>query len=181
MPRPISSRLAAWVRFVACSNTGRDTMSLIGTRGRPTGPENGFVERSTAETFLTQPGSPAMSAAPQSLATFFHRIIPVAAVAVMLLISTGAFTGCAASARFETTGGGHPISATVTGPLTIDSRETHATITTPSGTVTIERTRARIGDEPWQTIPEHVPVRVSMSTHTVSLHAGPVTISRTMR
>lgn len=100
---------------------------------------------------------------------------------VVVCLSMGSLVACATSRRVETTGGGHPIVATVTGPLTIDSRATHATITADSGTVTVERTRARISDDPWETIPEHVPVRVTMSKHTVSIRAGSVTISRTMR
>ena len=120
-----------------------------------------------------------MNAAPRTPATLSRRIRAAAAAA--LLFSLGSLAACASAARFETTGGGHPIVATVTGPLTVDSRATHATIATPSGTVTIERTRARIADGPWETIPEHVPVRVTMSKHTVSIRAGSVTISRTMR
>jgi hypothetical protein len=88
---------------------------------------------------------------------------------------------CVTSARFETTGGGHPISATVNGHVTIDSLDTHATIATQTGSVTIERTRARIADGPWETIPEHVAVKVTMSKHAVSIRAGAVTIARTMR
>lgn len=120
-----------------------------------------------------------MNAAPHTPAPLSRRL-RVAAAAV-LFISLGSLAACATSARFETTGGGHPIVATVTGPLTVDSRATHATIATPSGVVTIERTRARIGDGPWEPIPEHVPVRVRMSKHTVSIRAGSVTIARTMR
>jgi hypothetical protein len=101
-----------------------------------------------------------------------------AAIVAAAVVSLAA---CATSARFETIGGGHPIVASVTGPHTIESRETHATIATQSGVVTVERTRTRIDDGPWTTIPEHVPVLVEISTHTVSIHAGPVTVARTMR
>lgn len=139
---------------------------------------NGCAFGSTTETFRTRLCSPAMNA-PRLPATLSRRFRVAAATVVC--ISMSLLAACATSARFETTGGGHPISATVSGPLTIDSRDTHATITSPSGNVTIERTRARIADGPWETIPERVPVRVRMSKHTVSIHAGPVTISRTMR
>jgi hypothetical protein len=107
--------------------------------------------------------------------------IRVAAAAVVFISSVVALASCGASARLETTGGGHPIFATVTGPHTIESRATHATITTQSGIVTVERTRARIADGSWENIPEHVPVRVTMSKHAVSIRAGSVTISRTTR
>ena len=120
-----------------------------------------------------------MNAAPRSPATLSHRI-RVAAAAVVF-ISMGFLAACATSARFETTGGGHPIFATVNGPHTIESRATHTTITTRSGIVTVERTRARIADGSWETIPEHVPVRVMMSKHAVSIRAGSVAISRTIR
>ena len=120
-----------------------------------------------------------MNASPRSLATHSDRIrLAAAAVVVASVVSLAA---CASAARFETRGGGHPILATVNGPHTIESRETHATIASQSGAVTVDRTRARIADGPWETIPENVPVRVTMSSHTVSIRAGSVTISRTTR
>lgn len=97
------------------------------------------------------------------------------------IASVVCLAACASSARFETTGGGHPVVAFVTGPHRIDSRDTHATISTPSAVVTVERTRTRVDDGPWTTIPERVPVRIDISTHTVSIRAGSVTVSRTMR
>jgi hypothetical protein len=120
-----------------------------------------------------------LNAAPRSPVTLSHRIRLAAAAVVV--VSTVSLAACATSARFETTGGGHSIFATVNGPLTIESRETHATIATQSWVVTVERTRARIANGSWETIPEHVPVRVTMSKHAVSIRAGSVTISRTMR
>jgi hypothetical protein len=97
------------------------------------------------------------------------------------MVSMVSLAACSTAARFETRGGGHPIRVTVEGSHTIDSRESHATIATRAAVVTIERARARIADGPWEVIPEHVPVRVTMSEHAVSIHAGAVTISRTTR
>jgi hypothetical protein len=45
----------------------------------------------------------------------------------------------------------------------------------------VERTRARIADNPWQAIPQDVPVHISISKHVVSVRAGSVTMSRTIR
>lgn len=158
---------------------GVDWLLRVGTRGRRTSPESAVAKRSRTATFLVRPCSPSMNADSRRPATL-SRWFRVAAAAVVCL-SMSSLVACETSARFETTGGGHPISATVSGPLTIDSRDTHATIASPSGIVTIERTRARIDDGPWETIPEDVPLRVTMSKHTVSIRAGSVTIVRTIR
>jgi hypothetical protein len=91
------------------------------------------------------------------------------------------FGGCTNRAHFETSGGGHKIFASVEGGHSIESRATHAAITSQFGEVMIERDRARIDQGRWEKIPENVPVKTSISKHTVSIRAGAVTISRTMR
>lgn len=102
-------------------------------------------------------------------------------LAAAALASTVCLGACATATRFETAGGGHPIVAFVSGSHTVDSRDTQATISTPSGIVTVERTRTRIDAGAWTTIPDQVPVRIDMSTDTISIRAGSVTVSRTIR
>jgi hypothetical protein len=93
--------------------------------------------------------------------------------------SVVSLAACATTARFETSGAGHPIFATVQGAHTIESRDTHATIAAEGGVVRVERDRARIADGPWEAIPAHVPVRITIAKRSVSVRAGAVTISRT--
>jgi hypothetical protein len=50
-------------------------------------------------------------------------------------------------------------------------------IATQSGVVTVEQTRARTADGPWETIPENVPVQMTMANHAMSIRGGAVTIS----
>ena len=131
------------------------------------------TEKTHAETLPLQPCSWDMNT------PFFSRIrLAAAALVAAAAVSVAA---CATATHIETSGGGHQILASVNGPHTIESHETGATIASHSGAVTVERTRARIADGPWTTIPEHAPVRVRMSKHVVSIQAGPVTISRTIR
>jgi predicted PhzF superfamily epimerase YddE/YHI9 len=99
----------------------------------------------------------------------------------MMVASVVSLTACATNARFETSGAGHPIFATVHGAHTIESRDTHVTIATEAGVVRVERDRARIADGPWEAIPTHVPVRITIAKRSMSLRAGSVTMSRTMR
>ena len=103
------------------------------------------------------------------------------AAAAIVAASAVSVAACATATHLETSGGGHQILAAVDGSHTIESHETHATIASHSGAVTVERTRARIADGPWTTIPEHAPVRIRLSKHVVSIRAGSVTISRTIR
>jgi hypothetical protein len=100
---------------------------------------------------------------------------------VLAIASILFLTGCIHRERFETSGGGHKISAVVEGGLTAESHATHAAISSPFGAVTIEPGRARIDQGPWQKIPENAFVQMRISKHTVSIRAGSVSMTRTVR
>jgi PBP1b-binding outer membrane lipoprotein LpoB len=89
-------------------------------------------------------------------------------------------TGCAKSTHVTTKAGGHEIRAEIVGNHSIDTQPDRGTISSSHGTVTIERTRVKVDDADWTTIPEGVPVEVSISKGTVRLAAGKVTIKRTV-
>jgi hypothetical protein len=88
--------------------------------------------------------------------------------------------GCAKSTHLATKAGGHEIRAEIVGDHSIDTQPERGRISSPYGTVTIERARAKIDDASWTAIPEGVPVTVSISKGTVRLAAGQVTIKRTV-
>jgi hypothetical protein len=100
--------------------------------------------------------------------------------AALLVSSLLLFAGCVHPSQFETTGGGHRIFARVEGPHVVESHATHAVISSPFGVVTIEHNRARIDQGSWEKIPENVAVEMRITKHKVSIHAGAVTITRTM-
>jgi hypothetical protein len=90
-----------------------------------------------------------------------------------------ALTGCHKSTQIVTSAAGHPITAMVEGTHSVDTQPTGAVIRSEFGKVTIERTRVQLDSVRWTTIPQHVPVRVSISSHKQWLSAGPVTITQT--
>ena len=105
------------------------------------------------------------------------RVTAMAALAGLWL----AITGCHQSTRVTTHAAGHEIQAVIAGAHAITSQPDHGTISSPSGKITIEPTRVKLGNAPWTTIPEAVPVEVRMSKGKLWLHAGRVTIKQTVR
>lgn len=114
-----------------------------------------------------------------SVHTSSYNLAP--ALRALLLVLPLVLAGCASRERFETSGGGHQIVGDVEGPqVVIESRETHAAVSSPFGNVTIERDRAQIDQAGWVKIPENIPVKMSISKHKVSIRAGAVSMTRTI-
>ncbi len=90
-----------------------------------------------------------------------------------------AMTGCHKSTHIVTSAAGHPITAVVEGNHSVDTQPTGAVIRSQFGKVTIERDRVQFDAARWTTIPEDVPVKISISNHKQWLTAGPVTITQT--
>jgi hypothetical protein len=90
-------------------------------------------------------------------------------------------TSCMKSTKITTNAGGHRIRAVIAGEHSINSQPERGTISGPFGKITIERARVQIDDAPWTTIPEAVPVEVSILKGKVLLTAGFVTVKRTSR
>jgi len=105
----------------------------------------------------------------------YGSVTMVALLGLVMLI-----TGCAKSTHLTTRAGGHEIRAEIVGNHSIDTQPERGTISSSYGTVTIERTRVKVDDADWTTIPEGVPVEVSISKGTVRLAAGKVTVKRTV-
>jgi hypothetical protein len=99
-----------------------------------------------------------------------------AIIGLMLVI-----TSCMKSTKITANAGGHQIRAVIAGDHSINSQPERGTISSPFGKITIERARVQIDDAPWTTIPEAVPVEVSISKGKVLLTAGSVTVKRTSR
>ena len=110
-----------------------------------------------------------------SVANDFRFIMAVMLGLVMLVI-----TGCAKSTHLTTKAGGHEIRAEIVGNHSLDTQPERGTISSSYGSVTIERTRAKIDDAQWTAIPEGVPVEVKISKGTVRLAAGKVTVRRSV-
>jgi hypothetical protein len=90
-----------------------------------------------------------------------------------------ALTGCHKSTHLATSAAGHQITAVVEGNHSVDTQPTGTVIRGQFGKVTIERARVQLNSVRWTTIPEDVPVKVSISSHKQWLTAGPVTITQT--
>ena len=90
-----------------------------------------------------------------------------------------ALTGCHKSTHIVTSAAGHPITAVVEGNHSVDTQRTGAVIRSQFGKVTIERARVQLDSVRWTTIPEDVPIKVSISSHKQWLTAGPVTVTQT--
>jgi len=106
-----------------------------------------------------------------------HRTTVIALLGILML----AVNGCTKSTRVTTSAAGHEINAVIAGNHSIDSQSGQGVITSEFGQITIERTRVKLGDAPWTTIPENVSVEVSISKGKLWLAAGNVTTSRTIR
>jgi len=104
------------------------------------------------------------------------RFIMTAVLGFVMLV----ITGCAKSTHLTTKAGGHEIRAEIVGNHSINTQPDRGTISSPYGTVIIERTRAKFDDAAWTAIPDGVPVEVSISKGTMRLAAGRVTIKRTI-
>lgn len=105
------------------------------------------------------------------------NISRLAVSALFTLLILG-LSGCAKSTQITTSAGGHPIYAEIVGNHAIDSQA--GTISSPYGTITIERARAKFDDAQWTAIPEGVPVKVKIAKGKLWLAAGSVTIKRTI-
>jgi hypothetical protein len=98
-----------------------------------------------------------------------------------LVVLMLALAGCGKSTQITTHAAGHPISIVVEGDPSIDSQAEIGVISSRFGKVRIEPARVQLDDGGWTTIPEEVPVVVSISRRTLLVAAGSVTINRTKR
>ena len=105
---------------------------------------------------------------------------PSFATAALLIFLLSATTGCTKSTHVTTSAAGHQVSADIEGNHSLETKPDQAVISSPFGTVTIERARVRFDDAPWTKIPERAPIKVRISKHKLRMTSGTVTVTRTI-
>jgi hypothetical protein len=88
-------------------------------------------------------------------------LVPTLSAVTLLL----ALTACRESTYVSTRSAGHDISAQIEGDHSVDSETNRAIFTSEFGRITVEVTRVQLGDGPWTTIPEGVPLDLGISKH----------------
>lgn len=102
---------------------------------------------------------------------FFNTV-----AALALLFATAS---CSPVDHISTRAAGHAITIEIEGNHSLDAQTDRAVIASQFGRITVESSRVRLGEGPWNKIPVDVPMLVGISKHKRWVKAGAVSIQET--